>query len=272
MNAAKSESVKTICYAVKCATIGCLSHVNGFARAGEANAEGKAGIRARRDAREGGWEQRGGGAGKHWKCPGCVAREVRDSEEADRFDRIYGADRRTQMKASAAAREALAKRQTEREKTEARKTRPVGDKIAKADETLTKETPKLVYVNEFERVVVRHLQARQVTAADEWRRQIEASEGVSDREIYGERVDKSVGPGHPSLSQLAALEWRAKVQTHIGAENVAILDKAIKHDRTPKQIGADYCNTRDDKKRAMVGTAFIKAALTQLADYMGLRG
>lgn len=272
MSAARADDqAETTTHRIECASDGCTAFVIGVERASKVNAPAKAAIKARREAIEAGWDQQGVGPRKRWKCPVCHAREVKEMQEADLADRTTGAQRRMMIRASRAAREAVERRQAERDKQERRKTRAVGDKIAKADSTLTKETPKLVFTCEFERVVMRHLQPRQITAADEWRRQLEASEGVSDREVFSDRVDKSVSPGHPSLTQLAALQWRANVQTHIGQENAVILDKAIKHDMTPREVGADYCTTKDLEKRAMVGMAFIKAALTQLADYMKLR-
>lgn len=272
MNAAKSpDPIERVEHFIKCSAAGCGNFVRGIARAGEYNADGKAAIMARRTAREADWRLAGMGAEKKWTCPVCVAREVWAAKEDDKFDRTEGAVRRQTLVAKAEVRERMAKRQVEQEKAAKRQTRPVGDKIAKTDETLTKDTPKLINANEFDRVVVRHLHPRHVTAADEWRRKMEEAEGVSDREAFTDKVDKSVGPGHPSLIQLAALEWRAKVGQVIGQENIRILDLSIGQDLLPREIGQIYCTTKDQDKRSMVGMAFIKAALSQLADYMGLR-
>lgn len=271
MNAAKATEVETLTHQIRCATDGCLSVATGAARVGEANAEARARIKARQQALEAGWQLRGSGAAKRWTCPRCYAREVREDFAADHHDRTLGAERRMLIRASTKAREAVERKRVLEDKAEKRRTKPVGDKVAKADSTLTRETPKLIFSCEFDRVVVRHLLPRQVTAADEWRRRMEEAQGVSDREVFRDKVDNSAGSGGPDLSQLAALQWRAKVGTIIGHENVRILDMAIMQDLTPREVGQFYCSTKDVEKRAMVGMAFVKAALTQLADYMGLR-
>lgn len=270
MNAAKAEEIETTRHEIRCATDGCLSVATGMVSS-KVNGDAKARIKARRQALDNGWQQLGGGSEKRWTCPRCYARKVREDVETEHHDRTMGAERRVLIRASTKVREQVERKRVLEDKAEKRRTKPVGDKIAKADETLTRETPKLIFSCEFDRVVVRHLVPRQVTAADEWRRRMEEAQGISDREVFRDKVDSSTGSAGPNLSQLAALQWRAKVGTIIGHENVRILDMAIMQDLTPREVGQFYCSTKDVEKRSMVGMAFVKAALTQLADYMGLR-
>lgn len=254
MKAAKAHNSppKRAAHAIGCAEEGCESMVRGFG----ANAL-KAKHDATRHAREGGWDLL-----RHnvWRCPACRSAFVRADSE-----------RRVLLRADVAKEEAKRIREAKRAVDTRRATRPVGAETAKADVTMNSETQRLIHGSNFDRYVYGKLDPTQRKAADHFAAITEKAAGVSDREMYQERVDSQAAQFEPNASQIDAVREMKTARDSIGKYSFAIVDQAITEDMIPSKIGARFKELTTDRDRALVGMALIRAGLNQLADHWRMR-
>lgn len=207
-------------------------------------------------AREDGWALWKREDAWHGRCPACEAKRVRGDSE-----------RKIILRAQNAKAEQKRIREAKKEVDARRATKPVGKDIAGADSTLTKETPKLIHRNNFERYVYGKLESGQRRAADHLASLIEAASGVSDKELYQEKTDGGTGNFEPSAHQMDALKNLREARQGVGAHLFDVADHAIIQDAVPARVGARYGWLTNDRDRAMVGMVMIRVALNALATH-----
>lgn len=250
MNAAKTiEAPEPFKHVLRCAEEGCSTHI-----LTEEKAAHIAKNRCLAQAREDGWALWKRDDVWHGRCPVCEAKRVRGDSE-----------RKIILRAQNAKAEQKRIRDAKREAEARRSTRPVGDKTAKADVTLTRDTPKLIHRNNFERYIYGKLDGPQRNAADQFVSLTEASQGVSDKELYQEKTDGGVGNFEPTAHQLDALKALRLAKAGVGEMLYAVLEQAIDEDALPSQIGAQFKWLTNDRDRAMVGVVMTRVALNALA-------
>lgn len=236
----------------------CSAAIEGPAKKTKAAAR----VHARRQAYEAGWVLHR----RHiWHCPACE-------------DHIVQTSITTRRAAVHARRQESAKRHIDRERSlkqakkanEAkRRTKAVGKKIADADHDrgITKDTQKLVYRNEFDRLVYHRLQPREKNAADAFEQLYEKAGGVSDKEPTMDRVDSSVRNYEPPIPVIDALRELTMLQKEIGARQYQVIELAIVGDKKPGDIGKLYQPQETERRRRQWGMFAIKWALDHAADF-----
>lgn len=256
MNAPEKAARPEFCFRITC--VDCPSEVLGETDVKPAN---KARIRARNQARLAGWFFFKIEGKEYWRCKPCQTARIRDESE-----------RRILARAKKSRADKQAMKAAKREAEERRRTKPVGRAVAKADITLTEETEKLVHRNSFDKYIRHNLTPRMRLAASEYERQVEKSEGVSDKEFASDRVDSSNHSfGPPSQDILDALKWLNSVKQLIGVDAYHAVDKAVMKDQLPADIGAACHWAKTDRERRREGMSLIKNGLSGIANFMRLR-
>lgn len=238
--------------------IACIEESCGSNLIGVGATETKARHDANRAALDAGWALMRKNV---WRCPVCTAAFVRADSERKVILRaeMQKAERRR-------IREAIGIVESRR------KTRAVGAETAKADVTMNAQTQRLVNRNQFEQFIVPRIRSfpELVRAAQEFETLAEAAAGVTDREIFSERVDKGAAHFGPSQAQIDAQRALTAARGAVGAEMFKVAELAIIDDWLPEQIGARYKFATSTRMRKDMGMAIVKLSLIALAEHWGM--